>query len=81
MAKVSANVRDNAPAPEARPVTDYGPQRWLTVPVAARYCSLNAKAIRTAIKKGEIPRRKIGKSLVVDARALDEWLEGDKVRQ
>jgi excisionase family DNA binding protein len=78
MAKVSAPV---ALAPEVRACVDYGPQRWLTVAVAARYCSLNAKAIRTAIQKGEIPRRKIGKSFVIDTHALDQWLEGEKVRQ
>ena len=61
--------------------TDYGPQRWLNLAMAARYSSTNTKAIRRAIAKGEIPRRKIGKSFVIDARALDSWLEGEKVRQ
>jgi excisionase family DNA binding protein len=71
----------DAKAPAIRPCVDYGPQRWLNLATAARYCSLNAKAIRTAIRRGEIPRRKIGKAFVIDARALDEWLEGEKVRQ
>jgi len=78
MAKVSAPV---VIAPEVRPCVDYGPQRWLTVAVAARYCSLNAKAIRTAIRKGELSRRKIGKAFILDARELDEWLEGERVPQ
>ncbi len=76
MARVSAPV-----APEVRPCVDYGPQRWLTVAVAARYCSLNATRIRAAIKKGELSRRKIGKAFILDVRELDDWLEGEKVRQ
>ena len=81
MAVLSKGVNNNSPAPEARLCVDYGPQRWLTVAVAARYCSLNPKAIRTAIQKGELPRRKIGKAFIIDSRALDEWLTGEKVPQ
>ena len=57
------------------------PQRWLSVAGAATYTSLSKKAILKAIRQGEIPRRKIGRRFFLDARALDEWLEGEKVRQ
>ena len=56
-------------------------QRWLTVALAAKYTSLSTKAIRLAIQKGEIPRRKVGRKFIVDARALDEWLTGELIAQ
>ena len=57
------------------------PQRWLSVAMAAKYSSLSTKAILKAIRKGEIPRRKVGRRFILDARCIDEWLEGEKVRQ
>lgn len=58
-----------------------GAQRWLTVALAAKYSSLSTKAIRLAIQKGELPRRKVGRRFIVDARAIDEWLTGETVVQ
>jgi len=57
------------------------PRRWLSVKGAAAYSTLPEKAIRTAIQRAELSRRKIGKRFVIDVRELDDWLTGEKVRQ
>jgi len=50
-------------------------KRWLTVADAAKYLSLNVKTIYAQATKGEIPSAKIGGSIRIDKKKLDEQLE------
>jgi len=50
-------------------------RRWITPKEAAEYLSLHPVSIYRLIAKGVIPSVKIGHSVRVDLKALDELLE------
>ncbi len=54
-------------------------RRYITVNEAAVYLSKHPITIRRQIDKGEIPASKIGRSVRVDLRALNEMLERQRI--
>jgi len=53
--------------------------RYITVKACAAYLSKHPVTIRRQIDKGEIPASKIGRSVRVDLKALDEMLEKKRI--
>ncbi len=45
---------------------------WLTVPQCAVYLTKSEQSIRGLLKRGTIPRKRLGKSIHIHRRALDE---------
>ena len=56
-------------------------KRWLSPAQAAEYVGTTERAIRSAIDDGALPFSPIGKRFVLDARALDAWVEGLQKRK
>lgn len=54
-------------------------RRWITVKEASNYLSQHPVTIRRKIDRGEIPASKIGRSVRVDLKALDEMLEKQRI--
>jgi excisionase family DNA binding protein len=50
-------------------------RRWITVKECAEYCDLHIKSVYLLITKGHIPAAKIGGSIRVDLKRLEELLE------
>jgi len=50
-------------------------KRWLTAKMAGEYLSLNYKTVFDYISRGLIPATKIGGSVRIDKRKLDEILQ------
>jgi excisionase family DNA binding protein len=50
-------------------------KRWLTVPEAAAYLGISEVAVRARIKRGRIPVKHNGRSVLVDRVALDREIE------
>ena len=48
---------------------------WITVLECSTYLSLHTKTIYAKIAKGEIPATRIGGSIRIDKKKLDEQLE------
>jgi len=47
---------------------------WLSVPECAAYLNKSEEAIRCLLKRGVIPPKRLGKSIYIDRRALDEQI-------
>ena len=54
-------------------------RRWLTPAETAEYLSLHVKTIYAQAARGEIPASKIGGSIRIDKKRLDEQLEAREV--
>ncbi|MFW6129444.1 MAG: helix-turn-helix domain-containing protein [Candidatus Aminicenantaceae bacterium] len=54
-------------------------RRYITVQETAEYLSKHPVTIRRQIDRGEIPASKIGRSVRVDLKALDEMLERQRI--
>ncbi len=54
--------------------------RLLTLKQAAEELGVKLATLRTAIWNGELPQVRIGRSVRVDRRDLEAWLERQKVR-
>ena len=50
-------------------------KRWITPIECSSYLSLHIKTIYTKIAKGEIPAARVGGSIRIDKKKLDEKLE------
>ena len=50
-------------------------RRWISVREASEYISIHPKSCYRLIDRGEIPATKIGGSIRVDKKKLDEQLE------
>jgi len=50
-------------------------KRWITPLECSSYLSLHIQTIYTKIAKGEIPAARIGGSIRIDRKKLDEQLE------
>ena len=50
-------------------------KRWISVKECALYLSIHLKTVYAQIARGEIPATKIGGSVRVDKKKLDEKLE------
>jgi excisionase family DNA binding protein len=48
---------------------------WLSVSDAAMYLSKSEDAIRGLLKRGIIPPKRLGKTIYIDRRALDEQIQ------
>lgn len=49
----------------------------IRVPEAARRLGVDPATLRRAIREGQVPARKIGKSWYLSPRVLERWLAGD----
>jgi len=54
-------------------------KRWITPKEAANYLSLHLKTVYVKISKGEIPASRIGGSIRVDKKKLDELMENNEL--
>jgi excisionase family DNA binding protein len=54
-------------------------QRYMSYPVAARYCGMSAQSLRRAVSEGRLKvYRPTGRRLVVfDVRELDAFIRGE----
>lgn len=50
----------------------------LTVPEAAALLRVGERTLRSAIARGEVPARRIGRRIVVPGAALARWLEAQE---
>ncbi len=51
------------------------PPRLLDYRAASSYLSLSYWSVRTLVVNGEVPHVKLGKRVLLDRLALDEWVE------
>jgi excisionase family DNA binding protein len=54
-------------------------RRYISVQACAEYLSKHPVTIRRQIDRGEIPASKIGRSVRVDLKALNEMLERQRI--
>ena len=47
---------------------------WLTVPECAVYLRKTVSSVRGLLKRGIIPRKRLGKTIYIDRLALDEQI-------
>ncbi|MHA1285535.1 MAG: helix-turn-helix domain-containing protein [Promethearchaeota archaeon] len=52
--------------------------RWLSVKAVARYLDLHPKSVYNLIYQGHIPATKIGGSIRIDRKKLDQLLESQE---
>lgn len=52
------------------------PTRWLDAKLAADYLCLTEEAVRSKVKRREIPYHRIGRSLRFDTAELDAFVRG-----
>jgi excisionase family DNA binding protein len=52
-------------------------RRWVSVDFVSKYCDLHPVTVRRLIDKGKIPASKIGRSVRVDLKKLNQQLAGD----
>lgn len=64
-----------ADAVAARLKADGASQRLLTVPEAAEYLRRTPRALRHLIAAGSVPAVRQGRSVRLDRRELDRWIE------
>jgi len=50
-------------------------RRWISVRTASEYLGIHEITVRRLIDRGEIPATKIGRSVRVDLKKLNETLE------
>ena len=53
-------------------------RRWITVNEAAEYLAMHRVTIRRKLDKGEIPFSRIGRSVRIDLKKLNQQMENEK---